>query len=69
MEIDAEMRRKIAVSVAAVGVFIALVVVVGSLYTTEHHLTETGGYALVGVITLFVLAMAVIGLFLDRVAE
>ena len=69
MEIDAEMRRKIAVSVAAVGVFIALVVYVGSQYTTEHHLTETGGYALVGVVTLFVVLMAVVGLFLDTNSE
>ena len=66
MEIDAEMRRKIAVSVAAVGVFIALVVVVGSQYTSNHHLTQTGGYALVGIMALFVVLMAAVGLFLDR---
>lgn len=66
MEIDAEMRRKIAVSVGAVGVFIALVVAVGSQYTTNHHLTEPGGYALVGIVALFVVLMALVGLFLDR---
>ena len=65
MEIDAEMRRKIAVSVGAVGVFIALVVVVGSQYTNDHHLNEIGGYALVGIVALFVVLMALVGLFID----
>lgn len=66
MDIDAEMRRKIAVSVGTVGVFIVLVVVVVSKYTTNHHLSVTGGYALVGIVALFVILMALVGLFLDR---
>jgi FtsH-binding integral membrane protein len=66
MEIDAEMRRKIAVSVGAVVVFIALLVLIGLQYTDGHDLSEIGGYYFVGAMGLFILLMAAAGLFLDR---
>ena len=66
MDIDAEMRRKILVSVGAVVVYIALLVAVGMAYTTDHTLTLPGAYYIVGIVALFVVMMAVAGLFLDR---
>jgi len=77
MEIDADMRRKIAVSLAAAASFVALLVVVGSRYTTDPTpeeaggvvLQEPGGIVVVGLFGLFVLGMAGVGLYLDRVEE
>lgn len=66
MDIDAEMRRKIIVSVATVGLFVALVIGVGSIYSTDQVLEPTGGYALVGVLGGFVVLMAAVGLYLNR---
>lgn len=65
MDIDEEMRRKIAASVAAVGLFIVLVLFVGATYN-HGGLSPTGGYALVGAIAVFILVMAGIGFFLAR---
>ncbi|PSQ04983.1 hypothetical protein BRC97_10180 [Halobacteriales archaeon QS_6_71_20] len=65
MEIDAEMRRKIAVSVGAVVVFIALLVAIGTRFSTNHNLTGTGAYYIVGVMALFVVLMAGAGVYLD----
>ncbi|ADE04842.2 MULTISPECIES: DUF7472 family protein [Haloferax] len=65
MAIEAEMRRKIAVSIVAVGVFIALIVGIGATYN-QSGLVSTGGLALVGAITAFVLVMAGIGVWLSR---
>ena len=65
MPLEAEMRRKIIVSVAAVGFFIALIVGVGATYN-ESGLAGNGGLILVGTIALFVLVMGVVGLLLDR---
>lgn len=65
MDLDAEMRRKIAASVAAVGLFIVLVLYVGATFN-DGGLSSDGGLALVGVIALFVLVMAGVGLFLSR---
>lgn len=65
MEIDEEMRRKIAVSVAAVAVFIGLVFSIGTTFGGSG-LTETGGLALVGSIAVFVALMAVVGTYLAR---
>lgn len=64
MELEAEMRRKIAVSVVAVGVFIALIVGIGAAF--PDGLGGTGGLALVGSIVLFILVMAGVGVFLSR---
>ncbi len=66
MELDAEMRRKIAVSVGAVVVFVGLVIGVGVTYATNHVLPTMGSYALVGVLAVFVVLMAAVGVYLDR---
>ncbi|QZP36384.1 DUF7472 family protein [Halobaculum magnesiiphilum] len=66
MEIDAEMRRMIAVSVGAVVVFIALLVAIGLQYTDGHNLSNIGAYYLVAAIGLFVVLMAAAGVLLDR---
>jgi hypothetical protein len=63
MEIDEGMARKIAVSVAAVGVFVAAIVSIGTTFN-DGGLGRTGGLALVAAIGLFVLVMAAVGLFL-----
>ncbi|MFB6127138.1 MAG: hypothetical protein ABEJ79_07600 [Halolamina sp.] len=65
MEIDAEMRRKVVASLAAVLTFVAAVLTVGASFNSEG-LTATGGYALVGAIGLFVVLMAGVGVVLDR---
>ncbi|KAB1197555.1 MULTISPECIES: hypothetical protein [Haloferax] len=65
MAIEAEMRRKIVVSMVAVGVFIALIVGIGATFN-QGGLAATGGLALVGAITAFVLVMAGIGVWLSR---
>ncbi|MFC6786699.1 hypothetical protein ACFQFH_12650 [Halobaculum halobium] len=66
MEIDAEMRRMIAVSVGAVVVFIGLLVGIGLQYTDGHNLSNVGAYYLIAAISLFILLMAVAGVLLDR---
>ncbi|MFC4550325.1 MULTISPECIES: DUF7472 family protein [Halorussus] len=62
---DHETRREIAVSTAAVGVFVALLMGVGVTYG-NGGLTETGALAVVGVIVLFVLLMTGIGFWMSR---
>lgn len=66
MDIDAEMRRMIAVSVGAVVVFIALLVAIGVQFTDGHNLSSVGAYYLVAAIGLFVVLMAAAGVLLDR---
>ena len=66
MNIDAEMRRKILASLGAVLVYIALLVAVGTTYTTGHTLALPGAYYVVGIVALFIVMMAATGLFLDR---
>jgi hypothetical protein len=63
MELEEGMVRKIAISVGAVGVFVALVVGIGTAYN-DGGLGSTGGLALVATIAVFILAMAGVGLFL-----
>ncbi|MDQ2055450.1 MULTISPECIES: hypothetical protein [Halobellus] len=63
MDIDAEMRRKIVVSIVSVGAFFALFVGIGVTYGPD--LGDTGGLALVGAIALFVLVMAGVGVYLQ----
>jgi hypothetical protein len=63
MDIDAEMRRKIVVSIVSVGAFFALFVGIGATYGPD--LGDTGGIALVGAIALFVLVMAGVGVYLQ----
>jgi hypothetical protein len=64
MAIEGETLREIAVSVAAVGLFIALILVIGVTYGSS--LGSAGGLALVGSIVVFVLVMAGVGFFLSR---
>ena len=64
MAIEGETLKEIAVSVVAVGFFIALIIGIGIAYGPE--LTGVGGLALVGAIVLFVIAMAVVGFALSR---
>ena len=63
MELEEGMVRKIAISVGAVGVFVALVVGIGTVYN-DGGLGSDGGLALVATIAVFILAMAGVGLFL-----
>jgi hypothetical protein len=64
MELEEGMVRKIAISVAAVGVFVAFVVGIGTTYD-DGGLGSSGGLALVGAIVLFVLLMAGVGFLLS----
>ncbi|QKG92759.1 hypothetical protein EXE44_12825 [Halorubrum sp. SS7] len=66
MEIDAEFRRQIAVSLAAAAVFIVGLVAIGVTFGGSAVLPETGAIALVALLTGFVLLMAGVGTFLMR---
>jgi hypothetical protein len=65
MELEEGMVRKIAISAGAVGLVVAVVVGVGTIYN-DGGLGSTGGLALVGSIVLFILVMAGVGLFFSR---
>lgn len=64
MDIEEGMLRKIGVSVAVVGVFVALVLVIGFTFGTGGSLSGIGGLALVGAIVLFIVLMAAVGFVL-----
>mgnify|MGYP006303929679 FL=1 len=61
---DAEMRRKIVVSIVSVGVFFAVFIGIGATFGPD--LGSTGGLALVGSVALFILVMAAAGIFLGE---
>jgi hypothetical protein len=63
MELEEGMVRKIAISVGAVGLFVALVLGIGTTFN-DGGLGSSGGLALVGSIVVFILVMAGVGLFL-----
>jgi len=63
MNIEQETLRDIAVSVGAVGLFVALLAFVGTTYG-DNGLTETGALAVVGVIVFFVFLMTGIGVWM-----
>ncbi|WP_435067820.1 DUF7472 family protein [Haloplanus sp. C73] len=63
MELEEGMVRKIAISVGAVGLFVALVLGIGTTFN-DGGLGSTGGLALVGSIVVFILVMAGVGIFL-----
>lgn len=67
MEVDREMVREIAVSFAAVGVFVAVIVAIGATYWNGTDLDEQGALALVGSILLFVVVMTGVGYYLSGV--
>ncbi|MEZ3115882.1 hypothetical protein RYH80_08120 [Halobaculum sp. MBLA0147] len=77
MDIDAGMRRKIAVSLGTSAAFVVLLIFVGLEYTTDPTPSEPGGVVLqepggtifVGLFALFVLAMGAVGVYLDRFEE
>jgi hypothetical protein len=63
MDLEEGMLRKVAVSVAAVVLFVAAILLVGLTYN-EGGLGSVGGLALIGTIVAFILVMAGIGVFL-----
>ncbi|WP_281195051.1 hypothetical protein [Halorubrum sp. F4] len=65
MEIDAELRRQITVSLLAAAVFVAGLVAIGVTFDGSS-LPESGAIALVGLLTGFVLLMALVGAYLIR---
>lgn len=65
MEIDAELRRQITVSLLAAVVFVAGLVAIGVTFDGSS-LPESGAIALVGLLTGFVLLMALVGAYLIR---
>ncbi|WP_418285653.1 DUF7472 family protein [Halorubrum sp. DTA46] len=66
MEIDAELRRQITVSMLAAAVFVAGLIGIGVTYGGSSVLPETGAIALVALLTGFVLLMALVGAYLIR---
>lgn len=70
MEIDAELRRQILVSLSAAAVFVVGLIGVGSAFgrelpdTEAIELTSTGAIALVALLAAFVLLMALVGAYL-----
>jgi hypothetical protein len=64
MDIEGETLQQILVSMVAVGLFVVVILVIGTTYGTP--LGGTGGLALISAIVLFVLVMAGVGLFLSR---
>ena len=69
MEIDAELRRQITVSLAAAAVFIVGLVAIGVTFGGSTVLPQTGAIALLALLTGFVLLMAGIGMFLMRAKD
>ena len=67
MEIDAELRRQITVSMLAAAVFIIGLVALGMTYGEPDGLPEEGALALLGLLTGFVLLMALVGAYLIKV--
>ena len=65
MEIDAELRRQITVSLLAAAVFVAGLVAIGVTFDGSS-LPEAAALALVGLLAGFVLLMALVGAYLMR---
>ena len=63
MALEAEMRRKILVSLVAVAVFIGIIIGIGVTFH-DGGLGSSGGLALIGSIVLFIILMAGVGIFL-----
>lgn len=64
MAVDRETKIEVAVSLVAVGIFIAAVLVVGAA-TEAGGMGATGAYALIGLIVLFILLMTAAGYWLS----
>ncbi|OYR39549.1 MULTISPECIES: hypothetical protein [unclassified Halorubrum] len=69
MEIDAELRRQITVSLAAAAVFIVGLVGIGVTFGGSAGLPASGALALVGLLAGFVLLMALVGAYLIRASD
>jgi len=69
MDIDAELRRQILVSLLAVAVFLAGLALIGVKYGTGTALPAAGGLALVGLLAGFVILMAFVGAYLVQAGE
>ncbi|MDT3434119.1 hypothetical protein [Haloarcula sp. 1CSR25-25] len=66
MDIERETLLQIVISAVAVVLFVSGAVTVSQMYLNRAALSPTGGYALVGVIGLFVVFMTAAGLWLER---
>ena len=66
MEIDEEMRRQTAVSLTAVGLFLAALMGIGVVFNGADGLPSDGALAVVGALAGFVLLMAVLGFVLTK---
>ena len=69
MEIDAELRRQIGVSLAAAAVFIVGLVAIGVTFGGSTVLPEAGAIALIALLAGFVLLMAGVGTYLMRAKD
>ncbi|WP_336336136.1 DUF7472 family protein [Haloarcula brevis] len=66
MDIERETLLQIVISAVAVVLFVSAAVTVSQSYLSGSSLSATGGYALIGVIGLFVVFMTAAGLWLER---
>jgi hypothetical protein len=69
MDVDPEMVRQVVLSAGATLIFVVAAVAVSSTYgETESgiDLTPTGGLALLGVLVVFIVLLAIAGLWLER---
>jgi len=69
MEIDAELRRQVVVSMLAAAAFVAGLVGIGVVYDGARGFSESGAIALIGLLTGFILLMALVGTYLIRVND
>jgi hypothetical protein len=63
MDIDEEMRPKIALSMGAVALLVAVFLAIGVMFG-DAGLSSTGAYALVGALLGFVVLMGAVGVYL-----
>lgn len=68
MEIERETLLEAGISIAAVGLFVFVMMGIGTTFgnSTGEDLHGTGALALIAAIVAFILVMAVVGLYLDR---
>jgi ABC-type nickel/cobalt efflux system permease component RcnA len=63
---DRETVWQVGVAVGAVLLFLGILVAVSSTFAANGNITATGGFALVGAVTVFILVMNGAGLWLER---
>ncbi|WP_297886526.1 hypothetical protein [uncultured Halorubrum sp.] len=69
MEIDAELRRQITVSLAAAAVFVVGLIGIGVTFGGSTVLPQAGAIALIALLAGFVLLMGGVGMFLMRAGD